>query len=73
VVILADPVTTPLVIVVPRDDPQCDELDVLPVLEIKLTELPQGRRACKDKGIVRPGRMLEADTGRNISEKWKHL
>lgn len=65
-VVLADPVTAPLVIVVPRDDAQCDELDVLPVLEIKLTELSQGRRTRKDKGIVRPGRVLEADTGRNI-------
>lgn len=69
-VILAESVTALLVIVEPRDDSKCDEVDVLPILEAKLAELPQGCRTCEDKFIARPEMLLVVEIGTARSKGW---
>lgn len=69
VVVLGESVVALLVIVVPRDNSQCDGVYVLPILEVKLTELPQCCRSSEDELIARPKDDVSSRKGRgNIEE-----
>lgn len=64
VIVRTETVTTPLVIVISRNDPQGDRLNVLPILETEVAKPPQCFWTCKDKAIVRPRMELGDAEGR---------